>query len=290
MKQAKAPVMVLVWAFFHGAFADTCPPITEQTRESIRTYIAWHYRLPAGSELSITDGDATEGCYRKITFETTLPHRSIILYLSPDAKYLLTGLMNLAEDPRAELEERATQISRDLVSEDSPSRGSKTAPVTIVEFEDFQCPYCLAFEQLFHSLPAEVQAKTQLIFKHMPFPIHDWARRAALASVCLDTQSREAFWRFHDFLFLNQAHITAENFERVLQAFAVRNQEINIPKLDDCVRGPSAENILIRDSKLAEKYRIPGTPTLFINGYMASGIRSESELERLINQGADERR
>ena len=50
MKQAKAPVMVLVWAFFHGAFADTCPPITEQTRESIRTYIAWHYRLPAGSE------------------------------------------------------------------------------------------------------------------------------------------------------------------------------------------------------------------------------------------------
>jgi len=120
--------------------------------------------------------------------------------------------------------------------------------------------------------------------------MHPWARRAALASICANSQGDEAFWSLGKFLFDNQETISAENLEARIREFASENPGLDISRLDGCLTAPSAEGTLLRDEKLAQVYHVDGAPTMFINGVRRVGFSSSEELWSTLRLAAVEAR
>jgi len=108
--------------------------------------------------------------------------------------------------------------------------------------------------------------------------MHRWARRAALASICVSFQGDDAFWDFEKFLFANQDSITPETLDATLRDFASRDQRVSAERLDGCLAANEAETVLLRDEKLAEMYHVDAAPTIFVNGVRKVGFSNPEAL------------
>jgi protein-disulfide isomerase len=206
-----------------------------------------------------------------------------VLYLSPDQRFLLPELLDTRLDPGSERKRLASETERQLLVDESPSRGQRDSTINVVEFADFQCPFCKRFDQFLKALGPE-GASVKVVFKQLPLSIHSWARRAALVSVCAGFQKQDAFWDVHDFLFANQQTITSETLDGQVAAFLAKRGDIDRSKLQGCIVDMRAEEVLQRDFDLARHFHIDGTPTIFINGIRASGIGSVDELRSALAQ------
>ncbi|MCW5977485.1 MAG: DsbA family protein [Bryobacteraceae bacterium] len=185
-----------------------------------------------------------------------------------------------------------------LKLESQPSLGKSGAPVALVVFSDFQCQFCahegkMLREKLIQAFPQEVR----LYFKDFPLDqIHPWARSAALAGRCAYRESEAAFWDYHDWVFQNQAQITAENFKSKFLEFA-KSRKMDEFKLGNCLDAKATAADVDRSVLEAKELRISGTPTLFVNGRRIPNqipwenlrqiIQSEIEYQKKTN-GADE--
>jgi hypothetical protein len=119
---------------------------------------------------------------------------------------------------------------RAAVDAHGPSKGAATAPVTIVEFSDFQCPYCQRQEDALHQILADFQGRVRLVFRDFPLDIHPDAQKAAQAAACADDQGK--FWAMHDKLFENQAALTVDK----LKGYA-REAGLDGKRFDACLDG-----------------------------------------------------
>jgi protein-disulfide isomerase len=155
-----------------------------------------------------------------------------------------------------------------LKTEFAPSLGTAGAPVVLVEFSDFQCPYCkqqaaMLKQNLLSSYPKQVR----LYFKEFPLEaIHPWSRAGAVAGRCVYQQNANTFWEYHDWAFEHQAEITPENLNDKVMEWAKGQKSLDALQLSNCI-GTKATNGDI-DKTLAEGHalEVGGTPTLFING------------------------
>jgi predicted DsbA family dithiol-disulfide isomerase len=156
-----------------------------------------------------------------------------------------------------------------------PARGPADAPVTIVEFSDFECPFCGA---LFPTLKAleQTHAKTvRLVYRHFPLTnIHPYAQKAAEASLCAHDQGR--FWEMHDSLFGFQQDLTVKSLK-------LRARELNLDTaaFDACLDSGEQAARVKADMADAAKAGVTGTPTLFVNGRILLG-NQPAELRALI--------
>jgi protein-disulfide isomerase len=141
----------------------------------------------------------------------------------------------------------------------SPVRGPKDAHVTIVEFSDFQCPYCAGLqptlEQVLKAFPREVN----LVYKQFPLNIHQYARQAAVASMAAHQQGR--FWQLHDKMFQNAAAINEENIKKW-----AKDAGLNMGDFEKAMQTGAFEPAVQKDIADGAAARVMGTPTLFING------------------------
>jgi protein-disulfide isomerase len=174
------------------------------------------------------------------------------------------------------------EANRILLADPSPSRGAPGAPVTVVEFGDFQCPYCKHFYELLASV--DQGERVRLVFKHLPLQGHAWAHDASAFAICADAQSSVAFWQLHDFFFENQATFIASNLEERTMEFVGSLPGINGSRLLECVHGRQAEAKIIKDAELAKEFRVNGTPTIFVNGRRGGVIQSEDDLNNLLKK------
>jgi len=144
-------------------------------------------------------------------------------------------------------------------AEKSPVRGPKDAPVTIVEFSDFQCPYCAGLQptldQVLRAFPKEVN----LIYKQFPLNIHQYARQAAVASVAAHQQGK--FWQLHDRMFQNFNAISEENIKKWAKEVG-----LNMGDFEKAMQSGALETAVQKDIADGASARVLGTPTLFING------------------------
>ena len=204
--------------------ADTgCIELKTTTEEAVKSYLKKRYNLPEQSSLTILESSNRENsCYRKLVIQTSNPARVLTLYLSPDQKYLALILMDLSVDPEIEIHAKRAEVSYLLLADKSPTRGDAKAPVTIVEFSDFQCPFCKRFASFFDTLPDAEKSKVRLIYKQTPLPMHRWAKQAAELAQCAAQRSDDVFWRVHDFFFANQAKLTPDNIREQFSQFAKR--------------------------------------------------------------------
>jgi protein-disulfide isomerase len=141
----------------------------------------------------------------------------------------------------------------------SPVRGPKNAPIQIVEFSDFQCPFCSevqkTLEQVLKAFPKDVQ----LVYKQYPLNIHQYARQAAAASLFAHSQGK--FWELHDRMFQNFTSITDLNIRKWAGELG-----LNLAEYDRAMQVGRFEPMIQKDTADGAAAKVMGTPTLFING------------------------
>ncbi len=156
--------------------------------------------------------------------------------------------------------------------------------MTVVEFSDFECPFCKRFAESFDELPPAERRNVRTVFKQRPLAMHPWARHAALISICASLQGGDTFWRLERFLFANQATIRADNLDEKVETFGSQTSpSLDLARLRSCLISGSAERVLARDERLAELYHVDATPTVFINGTRKAGMAGLEKLRTLLD-------
>jgi protein-disulfide isomerase len=158
-----------------------------------------------------------------------------------------------------------------------PSRGPSGAKVVIVEFADFQCPYCARASETVKKVAADYPAEVRVVFRHFPLANHPLAPKAAEASACANEQGK--FWEYHDHLFANMRELD----ETALKAHAV-TLGLEVKPFVTCLESGRMKGVVDSDRQAGEKLGINGTPAFFVNGIMLSGAQPEETFRRLIDR------
>lgn len=200
-------------------------------------------------------------------------------------KYVIGGVVGDATvDPDAD---RAALISLGNVH----SQGSPKAPVTIVEFSDFQCSHCkVAHETLRKELyKAYTKDQVRLVFKHFPLGGHAWAEPAAVAAECAAQQKEEAFWGMNDFFFSNQAKISTGTVNADALR-AAQGLKLNAAAFEKCLsQGPALERVRA-DKKEGAALGVSSTPSVYINGRLRRGFRDFEDIKVVVEEKLKEMR
>ena len=160
---------------------------------------------------------------------------------------------------------------------DSPIKGSNDAIVTIVEWSDFQCPFCNRVSPTLAQIREEYGDKVRLVFKHMPLSIHPQAAGAHAASEAAHRQGK--FWEMHDLIFENQRDLEVATLEGYARRLGL--------DMDRYRADVSAEAVVGRinaDMQQAQKLGVTGTPSFFINGRYLSGAQPFANFKRYIDE------
>jgi len=145
-----------------------------------------------------------------------------------------------------------------------PSRGPDNAAVTIVEFSDFQCPYCSRVYPTVEKLMKDYDGKVRLVFRHFPLSFHPNAEKAAEAAACAADQGK--FWQMHDKMFTNQQKLAVEDLKLLAKDIGVDQG-----KFDKCLDSGEKAPLVSADEKDGEQAGVSGTPAFFINGIFING-------------------
>lgn len=277
--------LTLVLGLYAQARADNCLSLSKDKQSALVDYVRKQYKIDESANLKLDKVDPVEGsCYRALTFEgkSVMKTWQLTLYLSPDQRFLTGELFDVSLDPVKEEERKAQLVMAGLLPNKGSSRGQDNAPVTIVEFSDFECPFCRRFEELTEQLSPTENDQIRIVFHHLPLPNHQWARVAAEGAACAQVQGRSAFWAMHDQLFHHQQEITSVNIKSKLTEYAQNSKDIDIRLFQACMDNEMSLGLVFRDISLASTNNIHGTPTLFINGHRIEGIKDIAELRQLI--------
>jgi len=163
------------------------------------------------------------------------------------------------------------------VSAIGPSKGPESAPVTIVEFSDFECPFCAKGAATAKQLVEANHGNVRLVFRDLPLQMHEHAQEAAEAGQCADEQGR--FWDMHDYMFSNQAKLSPADLKT-----AARQLGLDGPKFEECLdtgkyAGKVGENV-----EAAEELGIASTPSFLINGRLIAGAQPIDVFQRAIDE------
>jgi protein-disulfide isomerase len=168
---------------------------------------------------------------------------------------------------REALDEPVTEERwRALTTAPAPSFGAPDARVTIVEFSDFQCPYCAEAARTLKKVKETHGAAVRVIFRHYPLPFHERAQAAAQAAAAAHAQNK--FWEYHDMLFENQGALDAQ----ALESYAER-LKLDVAKFREASVDGAVANLVTSDVALGDSVDVRGTPTVFVNGKrLANGV------------------
>jgi predicted DsbA family dithiol-disulfide isomerase len=254
-------------------------------KEALLQYVRAKYHVPAAVQLNLSKDQSVEGtCNRRLTFETRTPlaASTLVLYLTPDQRFLASELLDTSLSPAEEEKRESAAWLAGMTEGRVPALGPHDAPVTIVEFSDFQCPYCKRFNEILHDVSLDHE-NARVVFHHFPLVGHAWARTAAQAAACAQMQSDDAFWSMHNKFFDGQAAINVENIKQKAAEYA-QNSKLNIDQFKSCLDNDLSLGIIFKDEDLASANNVTATPTLFINGKRVQGVKDEKELLALIKE------
>jgi protein-disulfide isomerase len=159
---------------------------------------------------------------------------------------------------------------------DTPARGPAGAQVTVVEYADYECPYCQQMQPTLDQVEAAFKGKIVFAYKDLPLPMHAHAQKAAEAAQCAGAQNK--YWEYHDYLLKTRA------LEVPQLKDAARQLNLDVKQFDACVdRGQKAAAIQSTIDE-AQKLGLQGTPSFFINGRFLSGIQSFEQFKQVIDE------
>ena len=167
-------------------------------------------------------------------------------------------------------------LRADVATAGYPSRGPASARVTIVEFGDFECPFCGAFYPTMKLVEKNYEGRIRLVFRQFPLTnMHPRAQKAAEASLCANEQGR--FWEFYDAMFSDQTRLDVPSLkQRAAQTFGM-----NAVAFNTCLDTGKHADTILKDKDDGRKLGVSGTPTVFVNGRLLTA-RSYPEVQEMI--------
>lgn len=277
-------LMVALWLSLvvTAAGQNKCLPVSEQDQTRLSAYMQKKYKVPTSMKLTIAeDTIVNDSCYHKLQFHSDNAQQpfSQTLYLSPDSRFLLTGVLDLSIDPLEEERKEHHELTAALTKGKFPELGAADALITIVEFADFQCPFCQHAAGILKELQSRPEGrKVRLVFRHFPLSFHPWAQIAAEAAACANLQSPKHFWEIHDWIFENQKTLSAANARARLLEAAGKIPGIDVKAYQSCVETSHTSQLIKEDVAVGTAHDVRGTPTFFINGRRIAGMRSLEDL------------
>ncbi|MCC6317913.1 MAG: thioredoxin domain-containing protein [Gemmatimonadaceae bacterium] len=201
---------------------------------------------------------------------------------------LVTGLVvreRLAdpEPQRPETQDLEILRSWGQYAETGHSRGPRAAPATLVEFSDFECPFCRELSALVRVLETREPGRIRRVFRHYPLRTHPYARTAALASECAAEDGR--FWEYHDSVFASAGPLDFAALTRIARDIGVRDVRL----FTQCLRTQKHAGRISQDSAAAATLAITGTPLVIVNGRIVRGAPSLPVLDSLLRLGPPSR-
>jgi protein-disulfide isomerase len=224
-----------------------------------------------------------------LSIQSPRGNQQLKFLVSKDDKklYLLNGEpYDVSIDPSVFLAQREKELADAVAG--LPVRGNPDAKVTIIEFSDFQCPYCARGADTMEQVLAKYGEDVKLVFKHYPLNFHPWARPAAIAADCAAKQDHEAFWTLHDQYFEHQKEITPENVLAKSKEYLAESG-LDLDSWSACAEDSNSEEYkavaakVDADLAFGTKMGVSGTPGFFVNGQLLSGAQPLSAFEPLIN-------
>lgn len=225
-----------------------------------------------------------------VTFESTEKKHDYEFLLSHDEKTLIRMTrLDLSKDPYAEVMQKIDEKGR-------PVRGNKDAKVKLVNFDDFECPYCARMHAtLFPELLKEYGDRVEFIYKDFPIAdMHPWAVHAAVDANCLEAQNNDAYWDFADYLHANQHDVSsAKDHDGQLAVLDRLTMEqgskhgLDVQKLQSCVKAQN-EDAVRASIKEGDALGVEATPTLYINGEKMDGVKPIADLRVALNRALQE--
>ncbi|HET9478645.1 MAG TPA: thioredoxin domain-containing protein [Pyrinomonadaceae bacterium] len=158
----------------------------------------------------------------------------------------------------------------------SPVKGAQKAAVTIVEFSDFECPFCAQVQETLRQVMERYGSEVRLVFKHLPSEGHRNSLMAARAAYCAGEQDR--FWQFHDALFASR------NLSREFLNETAVTLGLGRETFAGCLASERSRTAVVKDIEMARRYRIDGTPSFLINGKLVRGALTFAEFSNLIER------
>jgi protein-disulfide isomerase len=240
---------------------------------------AFTSRIPPNTEISVAGRTPSKlGGLDSVTleFKNGANTNRLDILVTADNKFAVVGqILDLSKDPFAENVDKISMTN-------SPVFGNKNAKVTIVEYSDFQCPYCSqAYRTVEDDVMKQFGDKVKLVYKNFPLPGHAWAESAAIAGLCANRQSNDAFWVLYRSFFENQSEIKPENVKAKTLEYAAKAQ-IDTKKFEDCYDNKLTLPQVKAEMTEAQSLGITGTPLFVINGHPLSGVQPFSSFQKVI--------
>jgi protein-disulfide isomerase len=282
-------ILVLVLVCL-GCSAQSAPSdVTQKIERQVRAT----YSIPASVKITVgplRPSDFANYDALTINMEGEGKKQTYEFLLSKDGKTLarMTKL-DLTKDPYAENMKKIDLSGR-------PTRGSKDAKVVVVNYDDFQCPFCSRMHQtLFPELLKEYGDRVQFVYKDYPLSeIHPWATHAAVDANCLAAQNNDAYWDFADHVHANQREIGSEKgrdgqFGALDRLTIEQGQKHNLDlaKLQSCVKAQNEDTIKASMHE-GDGVGVTATPTLFINGQEMDGALPASEMRAALDRALEQ--
>ncbi|MFZ1129988.1 MAG: thioredoxin domain-containing protein [Terriglobales bacterium] len=265
--------------------ASPSPDIVRVVERHVRA----HYSLPPKVKVivgALRSSEFPNYDALTVTFASPSKRQEFEFLLSRDHKTLLrVTKMDLTSDPYADTMKKIDLSGR-------PTRGNKDAKVTVVNYDDFECPFCSRMHQtLFPGLFKEYGDRVLFVYKDFPLEeIHPWAVHAAVNANCLAAQNGDAYWDYADYLHANQHTIGSEKGREgqnaELDKLAMLQGEkhnLDTPRLQACVKAQDEKTV--RESlHEGDTVGVEATPAMFINGQKLDGAVPADEVRLALDQ------
>jgi protein-disulfide isomerase len=279
--------LLLLLVICVGCVAQSASPdLVKKIERHVRSY----YKVPSDVQVLVGPPAASsefpgyekyvvtvgsEGKKQDLTFLVSKDHSSMLRMTKFD----------LNKDPFAEIMSKIDVTGR-------PTRGAKESKVVVVNFDDFECPFCSRMHQtLFPEILKEYGDRITFVYKDFPLvEIHPWATHAAVDANCLASQNSDAYWDFADYIHANQHEVSNEKTPAArlealdkLTILQAQKHSLDTVKVQACVKAQD-ESAVKASMKEAEGIGVEATPTLFVNGEKIDGAVPASELRAALDR------
>jgi protein-disulfide isomerase len=279
-------VFALIFVICLGCAAQSAPP---ELAVKIERHVRAYYTVPAQVQIEVSapkPSDFPNYDAVTVTFAQADTKKNYDFLVSKDGKSLIRMTkMDLSTDPYA-----ATLRKIDVKGR--PTRGNVNAKVVVVNYDDFQCPYCSRLhETLFPQLLNEYGDRVLFIYKDFPLEeIHPWSKRASVDANCLFAQKNDAYWNFADYIHANQREVSAEKelkaqFAKldILTLEQGEKEHLDAAKLQACIKVQNED--ALKTARLeGDSLGIESTPTMYVNGVKVDGAVPAQELRAILDR------
>ena len=221
-------------------------------------------------------------CAKEITVSEDQLREMIKQVIKDNPKLIYDTINSYIQKQRAEQQKKQLEASfrnrvQDVVEAHNPAKGPADAPITLIEYTDFECPYCARGASTIDKLIELYPQKIRVVFKNLPLKMHDQALPAAKAALAANKQGK--FWEYHDLLFQNSASISEEMLVKLAQEVQLDMAQFNADRQSEAIA-----KAITQDMAQAKKHNLTGTPAFIANGVVIRGAKPLEYFSKIIDR------